>query len=246
MSMAMSWSLHRQRETAAKIGTVMVGLLILVLSKTIVMHEEVSFQEVPISLSIIVPPVEPDPIKEKPVEIVPPKPEKLVTPTKMVQPVQTVQPAKSEKAVAPSREVMPVVDTPATTQEKAAVPVTPSLPKEAPVAPKHEEPKAQRASNGASEGGFAQDVRSRIERKKIYPEAARDLGMSGEVEVLYELDRSGALIRAEVVTSSGYKLLDQAALKAVKSVSYSSFPDDAWIGAGSKEFRTKLVFQLNK
>jgi protein TonB len=246
MNMTMSWSLHRQREVAAQIGTVMAGLLILVLSKTIVMHEDVSFQEVPISLSIIEPDPIPDPIKEKPVEIVPPKPEKVVTPTKMAQPVQTVQPAKSEKVVAPSREVMPVVDTPVTTQEKAAVPVASALPKEEPVAPKHEEPKAQRASNGASEGGFAQDVRSRIERKKIYPEAARDLGMSGEVEVLYELDRSGALIRAEVVTSSGYKLLDQAALKAVKSVSYSSFPDDAWIGAGSKEFRTKLVFQLNK
>lgn len=250
MNMTMSWSLHQQREVAAQIGTVMAGLLILVLSKTIVMHEDVSFQEDPISLTIIAPPVEPDPIPdpiiEKPVEIVPPKPEKVVTPAKMSQPVQTVQPAKSEKVVAPSREVMPVVDTPATTQEKAAVPVASALPKEEPVAPKHEEPKTQRASNGASEGGFAQDVRSRIERKKIYPEAARDLGMSGEVEVLYELDRSGALIRAEVVTSSGYKLLDQAALKAVKSVSYSSFPDDAWIGAGSKEFRTKLVFQLNK
>lgn len=245
MSIAMNWSSHQQRETAAKIGTVMAGLMILLLSKTIVMHEDVSFQESPISLSIIIPPDKPAPIIEKPSVIVPPKPEK-VTPTKTVQAVQNTQQIKSEKVTAPSKEVMPVVDTTPTTQEKSAVPVASSTPKEESVAIKREEAKAPRASNGASEGGFAQDIRSRIERKKIYPETARDLGMSGEVEVLYELDRSGALIRAEVTSSSGYKLLDQAALKAVRSASYTSFPEDAWIGAVSKEFRTKLVFSINK
>lgn len=246
MSMAMNWSSNQQRETAAKIGTVMAGLMILLLSKTIVMHEDVlSFQESPISLSIIIPPDEPKPVIEKTPVIMPPKLEK-VTPTKTVQAVQKTQQAKSEKVTAPLKEVIPVIDTKSTTQEKSAAPVAISSPKEEPIAIKHEEAKAPRASNGASEGGFAQDIRSRIERKKIYPETARDLGMSGEVEVLYELDRSGALIRAEVISSSGYKLLDQAAVKAVKSASYSSFPEDAWIGAVSKEFRTKLVFSINK
>lgn len=70
--------------------------------------------------------------------------------------------------------------------------------------------------------------------------------MSGEVEVLYELDRAGNLIRAEIVSSSGSKLLDQAALRAVKSAAYKSFPEDAWMGASSKVFRTKLVFSINQ
>lgn len=70
--------------------------------------------------------------------------------------------------------------------------------------------------------------------------------MSGSVEILYELDRLGNILRAEVVTSSGYRLLDQAALKAVKTATYKKFPDDAWIGEVSKVFRTKLVFSINQ
>jgi protein TonB len=114
------------------------------------------------------------------------------------------------------------------------------------VQPPKVEPQVQQKGSPDAENQFAQDVRSRIERKKIYPDAARDLGMSGEVEVLYELDRSGNLLRAEIASSSGFKLLDQAALRAVKSASYRSFPEDAWLGSSSKVFKTKLVFSINQ
>ncbi|MEK7738324.1 MAG: energy transducer TonB, partial [Pseudomonadota bacterium] len=99
-------------------------------------------------------------------------------------------------------------------------------------------------SNGAAEGRFAQDVRARIEKKKVFPDTARDLGMSGSVEIVYVLDRAGKLIKAEIAASSGYPLLDQAAVKAVRSSTYAPFPEDAWVGEKQKEFRTKLVFTL--
>jgi protein TonB len=225
MNVATNWSIYQRRETAAQLGTVMIGLFILVLSQTMAMHQEVPVQENPISLTIMAQPVAPDQIIE--------------------QPVQTIQPPKPEKIVESPKKVIPVTDVSAPAQARIAAPVSPVLPKEN-IELTNATPQVQRSSNSAAEGLFAQDVRARIERKKIYPDTARDLGMSGEVEVLYELDRSGNLIRAEIVSSSGYKLLDQAALKAVKSAFYKSFPEDAWVGASSKVFRTKLVFSINQ
>jgi len=157
-------------------------------------------------------------------EPVVPVPEVIPSPIKPV-PVTDTKPTPRE--VTPTNQAAP-----------AQLPVEPvAIPKPVAAAP---------VSNAVSEGAFATDVRNKIERKKIYPDIARDLGMTGEVEVLYELDRSGNLLRAEIVSSSGYKLLDQAAIKAVKSASYKSFPEDAWLGVSSKVFRTKLVFSINQ
>ena len=216
MNMPLTLTLYRRREGVALLGTVMLGIVVLIGSQTLVMQHEESVKEEPISLVVISPPIAPEQI--------------------IVQPAQKMQPPK-QKIIEQPQEVMPVADSPA--------PALPVLARENP-APAKIEPQITRNSNGAAEGQFAQDVRSRIERRKIYPDTARDLGMEGEVEVLYELDRAGSLIRAEVVSSSGYKLLDQAALKAVKTASYKSFPEDAWVGSGSKEFRTRLVFSINQ
>lgn len=224
MNVAMNWSIYQRREAAAQLGTVMAGLFILVLSQTMVMSQEVPVREEPTSLTIMPPSAAPEQIIE--------------------QPVQTIQ-QPQQKRIEPLREMIPVANAPAPAQEQVAAPVSPALPKEN-IEPTNATPQVQRSSNSAAEGLFAQDVRARIERKKIYPDTARDLGMSGEVEVLYELDRSGNLIRAEIVSSSGYRLLDQAALRAVKLASYKSFPEDAWVGASSKVFRTKLVFSINQ
>lgn len=222
--MAMNGSISRKREALAQAGTVLAGLLVLILVNTVVMSQESPLVREAVHLTLIAPPVEPEKIIEKPVQQVQtPKPQKALEPPRVVQPM--VAAAVSEQVIVP------------------AVPLTP--PKEA-TSPDHVEPQVQRVSNGAAEGAFAQDVRSRIERKKIYPDTARDLGMSGEVEVLYELDRTGNLLKAEIAVSSGFKMLDQAALKAVKSASYRVFPEDAWIGVVSKVFRTRLVFSLNQ
>jgi protein TonB len=210
MDMTMNWSLYQRRESVAQIGTVTIGLLILVASQTLAMRQELPVQEEPISLTIMAPAVAPDRVVEQVIQTPPEKP-----------------------VVESPKEVVPVTDAPAPAIQEKVQP------------PKAAEPQVQPKGNPDAENLFAQDVRSRIERKKIYPDAARDLGMSGEVEVLYELDRSGNLLRAEIVSSSGSKMLDQAALRAVKSAAYKSFPEDAWLGSSSKVFKTKLVFSIN-
>lgn len=224
--MAMNWSLYQRRETAAQIGTVISGVIILVLSHTIVMGHEVPVQEEPISLSIVAPPVAPDQVVEQPVQKIQPPPQKVIEPPK---------------------EVVPVTDAPAPAIQKVVEPQPPKVVQ----APKVEQlPKpvsqAQPKSNFDAENQFAQDLKMRIERKKIYPDAARDLGITGHVEIEYELNRSGNLLRAEIVSSSGSKLLDQAALRSVKSISPKRIPDDAWMGKSSMVFRTKLDFSINE
>jgi protein TonB len=69
--------------------------------------------------------------------------------------------------------------------------------------------------------------------------------MTGTVEVRYVLDRSGRMLDAKVAVSSGYSLLDEAALKAVKDARFAAMPEDAWLGETQKEFRTRLVFSLD-
>ena len=201
------------------------------------MHYDEPIQEAQINLTIVPPPVVPEHLSERlPPVIQSHKPEKVVETPK---PEKIIQPPKMEKLVELPEKTLPI-----TTQAERVAPVAVTVPKQS-VIPESVVPTVQK-SNGVAEGLFTQDVRSRIERKKIYPDRARELGMSGEVEVLYELSRSGKLIRAEIVASSGYPLLDQAALKAVKLASYTSFPEDAWLGENSKTFRTKLVFSINQ
>lgn len=169
------------------------------------------------------------PVQEDPISLTIMAP--AVAPEQIVEQVIQMPP---EKIVEIPKEIVPVMDAPAPAIQEVVQP------------PKPVEQQVQPKGNPDAENLFAQDVRSRIERKKIYPDIARDLGMSGEVEVLYELDRSGSLLRAEIASSSGYKLLDQAALRAVKGASYRSFPADAWLGSSSMVFKTKLVFSINQ
>ena len=81
-----------------------------------------------------------------------------------------------------------------------------------------------------------------VQAEPTDPPATRATSMSNRVEVLFELERSGKLIRTEIVSSSGNKSLDQAAINAVKSATYKGFPDYVWAGSSSKVFRSKVVF----
>ncbi|SMX41533.1 energy transducer TonB family protein [Actibacterium lipolyticum] len=58
-------------------------------------------------------------------------------------------------------------------------------------------------------------IRSRIERRKRYPSGAR--GASGSVRIQISVSRSGALLGASIVKSSGNGEIDAAALRAVRA-----------------------------
>ncbi len=67
--------------------------------------------------------------------------------------------------------------------------------------------------------GFLQVVWSKIFEEKYYPQSARDRGYEGMPVVAFTLGRDGALKDYSIVKSSSHKMLDRAALEAVKAAS---------------------------
>ncbi len=73
-------------------------------------------------------------------------------------------------------------------------------------------------SAGFGRGGidWRQLLRQRIERAKRYPSLARRLGMEGTVHVEFRIARDGSVEGVKVAKSSGYPLLDEASVQAIK------------------------------
>lgn len=223
--------IYDNREWVAQGGTVALGLVLaLTLHSLAIQHEPMAREDaIQISLS--------EPAEEAPA----PKPE--IEPSQpMQQPAHVRQHTVDEPS--PQQLATPVQDAPSllAPADPVTVPDAPASPQVKTLPKPEEVPVVQR--NVAAEGRFAQDVRTQIERKKIYPDSARELGMSGAVEVVYVLNRMGKLVRAEIASTSGYPMLDQAALRAVRSASFAALPADAWVGENQKEFRTRLVFSI--
>ena len=130
-----------------------------------------------------------------------------------------------------------------------AVPVQTQPPPKQMEPPKTVEPPAPQPqparSNPAAESGYQARARAEIDKQKRYPEEAQQLGMSGVVVVSYSIARDGHLLHAEIAQSSGFKLLDQAALQAVQHTRFEAMPADAWISTKEQSFRTRIAFTLD-
>lgn len=77
---------------------------------------------------------------------------------------------------------------------------------------------------GESEGDAIGRFLSRVESRKEYPYMAMRRNLTGTVTVQVTIGADGSLYGAEVVSSSGAKVLDEAGLKAVRSS--CPFPHD--------------------
>ncbi len=65
---------------------------------------------------------------------------------------------------------------------------------------------------------IVQQLREKLIKKQVYPTSARRRGQQGVVHVLIELDQEGNLTALRVTRSSGYRVLDNAAVSLVKKV----------------------------
>ncbi len=74
-------------------------------------------------------------------------------------------------------------------------------------------------------------IRNHLERFKYYPASARRRGITGEVEVAFELNDQGEAGELKILSGSGYSVLDRAALKTVRRA--EPFPADG----GDFQFR---------
>lgn len=238
MVTSLPFSLFSYREWLARAIALAIGLLMFVYQGALVIQHiapnpvqavQVKLVNLPEEKPKLEPPPKPEPVPPKPVT----KPQPVVKQIVEPRPVSQIAPV----TLPPKPEVMPV---------KTAV-VNKPAPPELPVSNQVETKPAvaaQPKGNADSEAGFARDVRKKIEQQKVYPASARELGMTGVVEVRYVIDRSGHLLEVEVATSSGYPLLDRAAVRAVKAATFKSMLVDNWPEAAQKEFRTKIVFSI--
>lgn len=75
------------------------------------------------------------------------------------------------------------------------------------------------------QGDAAASATEQLRRELLYPREAIERGLQGEAVVLLFLDQSGSVIAARVEASSGYAILDDAAVRAVRSL--RALPDSA-------------------
>jgi TonB family protein len=68
-------------------------------------------------------------------------------------------------------------------------------------------------------------LKRRVQREWVYPEEAAKNGISGELHMVFTLNKAGSLIFIRLVHSSGFPILDEEALRAVKvAAPFDAFP----------------------
>ncbi|MDD2336587.1 MAG: energy transducer TonB [Geobacteraceae bacterium] len=87
-------------------------------------------------------------------------------------------------------------------------------------------------------------VRALIEAHKEYPRAARRMGIRGSVAVSFSLDRHGELRNVSLAKSSGCTLLDNAGLRAVRSVGRFPPPPRESMTGEEISFSLPITFTL--
>lgn len=106
----------------------------------------------------------------------------------------------------------------------AATEAPKASPPEKPTAPRPEPKSAAKAPKT-----WTQTVREHLKKLdaagQFYPAEAIAQGLQGEVDVLLIIDEAGKVTAARVEQSSGHAILDEAALRAVRSL--QSLPADA-------------------
>jgi protein TonB len=74
---------------------------------------------------------------------------------------------------------------------------------------------------------YSEELRGIIEQNQRYPVMALRKQQQGTVMVSFNLDRTGRLLECHIAESCGHKLLDRAALRAVRTVaSFPPFPTE--------------------
>lgn len=154
-------------------------------------------------------------------------------PTPVVKTARATPPAPAPKPLPPAAPRRPPP-----TAVTAPAPAPTTVPAEALTAETAPAPAAPRAdpTENPAYRAYLSDLRQRVDRSKRYPLMARRGGQQGVVVIDFEINAEGKLCRCEVELGSGFKLLDRAALKAVRAASpFSPLPED---------FGPRLALQL--
>jgi protein TonB len=185
-----------------------------------------------------------EPEKEEKTEVVPPAPEKPVSKLTS-RPLPRPAPAQAAPAETPPL-AMPLQGRSESTAKSISLPIpalnpfraeNTTLPGNGTTSPiaGPVDVNRQQAYLGA--------LKEIIERNKEYPLMARKGGMEGTVRIRCALLRNGELRDASVIKPSGYTILDNAALRAVRSAGrYPALPSE--IKGETFSFVAPITFRL--
>lgn len=93
------------------------------------------------------------------------------------------------------------------------------------------------------EAVFDAQVRRHLRRAKRYPLQARRRGVEGNVVAVFEIDRAGGLLAHRILTSSGQRVFDRAAMAQIaRAAPYPSPPPEMdW---SQRAYRVVIRFRL--
>jgi protein TonB len=193
------------------------------------------------------PPITP-PARPKPIQLRKPAPVKVVTPKPVVEKVPPPAPQPVEKT--PEQpETQQAVDTGSFVQSPAAA--VQSGPTRMVVGTvdgaTNEIITEKSVGDGREElkSTYIAKLRQQIDHYKTYPNMARRGQQQGVVLLEFVLNPDGSLARCEIEQSSGYPLLDRAALKAVASATpFEPLPDG--LNNEALSCRLPLRFELTR
>lgn len=172
-----------------------------------------------------------DPIMD--VSATPAPPNVPVTPTP-VKDVSTLE--HTHMPVPPSSDASPSSEPPTSTAPSGNTPGS--------TAPSGNTPgSASESQDAAIWRAYTATLSAHFKKKRLYPEMARRLKLTGTVWILVEIRRDGTLLNAQIETSSGSDLLDQAALNSARSSApVPPFPQG--ITATSRKVRIPYQYSL--
>ncbi|MGO9379758.1 MAG: energy transducer TonB [Dissulfurispiraceae bacterium] len=91
--------------------------------------------------------------------------------------------------------------------------------------------------------GYMQRLRDKIQNVWKYPQSAAQKGVYGDLYIEFTIKKTGKLGAVQLVRTSGYKDLDEAAIKALKDADpYWPLPDD--IGEQSLTITGHFIYSL--
>ena len=182
-----------------------------------------------------------DPIMD--VSATPAPPNVPVTPTP-VKDVSTLE--HTHMPVPPSSDASPSSEPPASTAPSGNTPGSTASSGNTPAstAPSGNTPgSASESQDAAIWRAYTATLSAHFKKKRLYPEMARRLKLTGTVWILVEIRRDGTLLNAQIETSSGSDLLDQAALNSARSSApVPPFPQG--ITATSRKVRIPYQYSL--
>jgi protein TonB len=231
MSAALAWT-YEKRDPISYASAIFFGVLILWSIQFSALElsrnnelEMTAFIESPPAPEIIKPQEQVKKVVEK-TEL--PRKQEMVMPKQVTSPFATEAPREVKQAETP----VPI-EKPQVHQAPPPAPPPIALPTQAP------------ASSSVSSVYEAQ-LRAYLEKIKRYPTSreARLTRPQGAVRVWLEISRSGQVLGAGVLSSSGSNLLDGEALKTLKNGFYPAFPDEAYVGESAHKFSATLSYTL--